>query len=58
MIDIISIMKNFHAGLALMFVTMLILFSALKAIGILRVSREEETAGLDVTEHGMHAYPG
>ena len=40
------------------FVTMLGLFSALKAAGILRVSREEETSGLDVSEHGMHAYPG
>ena len=29
----------------------------LKAIGMLRVSPEEEQAGLDITEHGMHAYP-
>ncbi|MCA9246284.1 MAG: ammonium transporter [Planctomycetales bacterium] len=39
------------------FVTMLGLFLALKAIGILRVSEEEEMAGLDISEHGMHAYP-
>lgn len=38
------------------FVTMLILFSILKAIGILRVSEAEEQKGLDVTEHGMQAY--
>ena len=40
------------------FIAMFALFSVLKAAGILRVSEEEETAGLDVTEHGMHAYPG
>lgn len=39
------------------FVTMLILFSVLKALGMLRVSAEDEQAGLDVSEHGMHAYP-
>jgi Amt family ammonium transporter len=39
------------------FVTMLGLFSALKVMGVLRVSPEEEQAGLDITEHGMHAYP-
>ncbi len=38
------------------FVTMFILFSVLKSIGILRVSAAEEQKGLDVTEHGMHAY--
>jgi len=39
------------------FVTMFLVFLALKAMGILRVSPEEENAGLDVSEHGMHAYP-
>jgi Amt family ammonium transporter len=39
------------------FFTMLILFAILKAMGILRVSAEEETRGLDISEHGMHAYP-
>jgi Amt family ammonium transporter len=39
------------------FFTLLALFLALKAIGILRVSPEEEQAGLDISEHGMHAYP-
>ncbi|TWT83336.1 Ammonium transporter NrgA [Planctomycetes bacterium CA13] len=39
------------------FVTMFILFAILKAIGMLRVSPEEEQAGLDISEHGMHAYP-
>lgn len=40
------------------FFTMLGVFLALKAVGMLRVSQEEEQAGLDVSEHGMHAYPG
>ncbi len=38
------------------FVTMLIVFGVLKAAGLLRVSAEEETSGLDVSEHGMRAY--
>lgn len=38
------------------FVTMFILFSILKAIGMLRVPAEEEIEGLDVAEHGMPAY--
>lgn len=38
------------------FVTMLALFYALKAAGILRVSPEEEQEGLDIGEHGMQAY--
>ena len=38
------------------FVTMAILFYALKAINFLRVSPEEEQAGLDLSEHGMQAY--
>ncbi len=40
------------------FVTMFALFSALKAANALRVSPEEETRGLDIGEHGMHAYDG
>lgn len=39
------------------FVTMLGLFTALKLFDVLRVSPEEEQMGLDVSEHGMHAYP-
>ena len=38
------------------FVTMYILFQILKATGMLRVSREEEEMGLDLSEHGMRAY--
>jgi ammonium transporter, Amt family len=37
--------------------TMLTLFLLLKALGALRVTPEEEMAGLDISEHGMHAYP-
>ncbi len=33
------------------------LFYALKAVGLLRVSEEEELSGLDINEHGMYAYP-
>ena len=43
---------------AFAFITMFILFSALKAANMLRVSPEEETRGLDIGEHGMHAYDG
>jgi Amt family ammonium transporter len=39
------------------FVTMLVLFSVLKGMGVLRVSAEEEQQGLDISEHGMQAYP-
>ncbi|MCO6459053.1 MAG: ammonium transporter [Pirellulaceae bacterium] len=39
------------------FGTMLAVFFALKALGMLRVSAADEVAGLDISEHGMHAYP-
>ena len=39
------------------FVLMAVLFVILKVTGLLRVSPEDEAAGLDITEHGMHAYP-
>ena len=39
------------------FLTMSAVFLVLKVLGILRVSAEEEQAGLDVSEHGMRAYP-
>lgn len=40
------------------FVTMFILFSVLKGMGVLRVTEAEEQKGLDVSEHGMQAYGG
>ncbi|HEX9924641.1 MAG TPA: ammonium transporter [Anaerolineae bacterium] len=39
------------------FITCLALFYVLKAIGILRVSVEEEVEGLDLSEHGAINYP-
>ncbi len=42
---------------AFAFVFSLIVFGALKAVFGVRVSVEEETVGLDISEHGMHAYP-
>jgi Amt family ammonium transporter len=38
------------------FVTMFILFTILKAVGLLRVSEEDEMVGLDLSEHGQSAY--
>ncbi len=38
------------------FATSFVLFTVLKAVGMLRVSPEEEQAGLDISEHGMGAY--
>ena len=38
------------------FVTAFILFKVIKAVGVLRVSPEEEQAGLDLSEHGVGAY--
>ena len=35
----------------------LALFFGLKVLGLLRVHAEEEIAGLDISEHGMYAYP-
>ena len=37
--------------------TSLVMFSVLKACGLLRVDADEELAGLDMCEHGMYAYP-
>ena len=38
-------------------VTMTAVFGLLKAVGMLRVSPQEEQEGLDVHEHGLRAYP-
>lgn len=40
------------------FATMLVLFFILKAAGILRVTKEEEMKGLDISEHEEEAYYG
>ena len=34
-----------------------VLFAALRRFGLLRVSPQEEALGLDLTEHGINAYP-
>jgi len=39
-------------------VTTGVLFFALKKVGLLRISREEELRGLDIGEHGMEGYNG
>lgn len=39
------------------FATMFLVFWTCKRLGILRVSAAEEQVGLDIAEHGMHAYP-
>jgi len=48
-------------GVAVVFAFVLIVsyatFGAIKATYGLRVSAEEEDAGLDISEHGMYGYP-
>ncbi|MGF1634409.1 MAG: ammonium transporter, partial [Phycisphaerae bacterium] len=39
------------------FLIALVIFGILKVAGGIRVSAEEEIEGLDIGEHGMHAYP-
>jgi Amt family ammonium transporter len=45
------------AAFAAVFVLSLATFAAIKAVFGLRVSEEDEDAGLDITEHGMYGYP-
>jgi Amt family ammonium transporter len=45
------------AAFAAVFVLSLATFAAIKAVFGLRVSQEDEDAGLDITEHGMYGYP-
>jgi Amt family ammonium transporter len=49
------------AGVAIAFTTVFVLsmltFGAIKAVFGLRVTEEEEDAGLDIIEHGMYGYP-
>lgn len=42
---------------AFAFVFAVVVFGALKLTVGVRVSLEDETVGLDISEHGMHAYP-
>jgi Amt family ammonium transporter len=42
---------------AVVFVASYIIFGIIKATVGLRVSEEDELAGLDITEHGMYGYP-
>lgn len=44
------------AGFAI--ITMGVVFTLIKKVHGLRVSREEELKGLDIEEHGMESYPG
>ncbi|MCK5451153.1 MAG: ammonium transporter, partial [Candidatus Omnitrophica bacterium] len=46
------------AVVAFVFAAMTIVFKAIDATVGLRVSRDEELKGLDITEHGMEAYSG
>jgi Amt family ammonium transporter len=39
------------------FIFSIVVFGALKAIMGVRVTEEEEIAGLDISEHGQEAYP-
>jgi ammonium transporter, Amt family len=39
------------------FASAMVMFGALKAMGILRVSHEGELIGLDIDQHGISAYP-
>jgi Amt family ammonium transporter len=39
------------------FVTSMIMFSVINAMGVLRVSAEGEVQGIDLHEHGIPAYP-
>jgi Amt family ammonium transporter len=39
------------------FIVALVMFIALNAIGILRISKEGELEGMDIHEHGIQAYP-
>ena len=54
--DLLAQLTGCLAYAAWGFVTMFILFSILKACGLLRVSAEDEERGLDISEHGMAAY--
>jgi ammonia channel protein AmtB len=39
------------------FVSAMVMFAALNALGTLRVSKQGELVGLDIEQHGTSAYP-
>jgi Amt family ammonium transporter len=39
------------------FITAMVMFAILNAVGILRISKEGELEGMDIHEHGIQAYP-
>jgi ammonium transporter, Amt family len=51
-----QVIGNTAIGLGV-FIVSLILMYAVKATGTLRISKEGEMEGLDLHEHGGHAYP-
>lgn len=54
--DLLVQIKGSLTIAAFSFVCMIIVFSVLKAVNLLRVSRQEEIEGLDLHEHGMPCY--
>ncbi|MEM9365431.1 MAG: ammonium transporter [Planctomycetota bacterium] len=55
--DVVTQLIGTLAISAFAFVVAFVVFFILKLIMGVRVSVEEETVGLDISEHGMHAYP-
>ncbi len=39
------------------FISAMVMFKALDAVKLLRVSKEGELSGFDLDQHGMEAYP-
>lgn len=56
--SLITQLKGILSYGAVCFISAMIIFSIIKTIFGLRVSKEEELKGLDISEHGMEAYGG